>query len=342
MPAGFFFCILPVLAAASDHPVEPDSYLDSTRITLVRNAEALVLNDRFVEADSLYCEQIRNHPDDPLGYLLRAAGLLAEMSDREENLNETLFRSLIDSTEQLAARCLDTCDNRTAAWMYLWRGHAKAYRSLWESQFGSFMSALKLGFAVNDEYEAGLKRDSTLSDLYAGLGSYHYWKSAKAGMLSWVGIFRNERDKGIRELLKAADASLIHRDFARSALVWIRLDQKKYDSAAALSDSLQRRFPDGRTFLWPLAQARFAAEDYAAALEAYTELRRRLIDDPGNYYNLIECDYYITKCHNWLADNSAARASASLLSSYNDDIPPETRRRQSSKISYLRKTANRR
>jgi len=341
VPAGFFFFIIAVFASPLNAGAV-DPYLDTTRLTLVQTAEALVLNDHFAEADSLYREQIRLHPHDPLGYLLRAAGLLAEMSDREENLHEPLFRSLIDSTEQLTARRLDTCDDRTAAWMHLWRGHTRAYRSLWESKFGSFMTALKLGLTVNDEYEAGLKCDSSLLDLYAGLGSYHYWKSAKAGMLSWVGIFRNERDKGIRELQRAADYSIIHRDFARSALVWIRLDRKQYDSAIVLAEELLHRFPDGKAFLWPLAQAYYAGGDYDAALDIYSRLRARFETDPGNYYNLIECDYYLTQCHNWLSRQDDAIRAASALSTYDDRVPKETRRRQSSKISYLRRIASRR
>ena len=170
-----------------------------------------------------------------------------------------------------------------------------------------------------------------------------YWKSAKAGMLSWVGIFRNERDKGIRELQRAADSSLIHRDFARSALVWIRLDQKEYDSAIALAEDLHERFPDGKTFLWPIAQAHFADGDYASARDIYLQLRERFDSSPGNYYNLIECDYFIVQCYNWESRTSDAREyAASAVSSYDDLIPTETRRRQSSKLSYLKRIAQRR
>jgi hypothetical protein len=204
------------------------------------------------------------------------------------------------------------------------------------------MAALRLGLAVNDEYEAGLELDSTLYDLYAGLGSYHYWKSAKAGMLRWVGIFKNEKDKGVRELQLAVDSSLIHRDLARSALIWIRIDQKQYDSAAALAAAMSEIHPGGTAFLWPLAQARFKAGRYSEALGVYRRLRERYADEPENYYNLVECDYYVVQCLNWLSETSEARDSATRVYTYYDLIPDKTLRRQSAKLSYLKRVAARR
>ena len=337
-----FLCLLlgatsPVLAAP-----RPDSYMDSRKAQLVKTAEELVFNDRFAAADSVYREEIVRHPEDPLAYLLRAAGLLARMSDREEEERKDLFHALLDSADQLTSRCLDTCDDRTAAWMYLLRGHAKAYRSLWESKFGSFVTALKLGLAVDNEYTAGLKRDSSLYDIYAGLGSYHYWKSAKAGMLSRIGIFKNERDKGIAELELAIDSSLIHRDFSRSALVWIRLDCNEYAAAARLAETLSREYPDGKAFLWPLAQAHFNDREFQAALDSYRRLRDKLASSPGNYYNLVECDFYIVQCLSWLERPDEATREAKTIFDYEADIPEKTLHRQHSKISYLKRIARRR
>jgi hypothetical protein len=219
--------------------------------------------------------------------------------------------------------------------MYLWRGHARSYRALWESKFGSSLRALKLGLSTINEYEAGLKRDSTVIDLYAGIGSYHYWKSAKAGMLSWFGIFRSEKDKGIAELRRAADESLLHRDLARSALIWVWLDRKEYDSAITLASDFLDRYPEGKTFLWPIAQAQFRQASYAQAAETFLELRSRLESSPGNYHNLIECDYYLAQCYSWLSDDHSRNLVAARFQKYRAAIPPVTLKRQSAKISYL-------
>jgi len=317
--------------------VRPESYMDSARINFFTEAQEYIFNDRYEAADSAYAAHVERQPEDPAGYLFRAAGLMAEMSDREENLRPDRFHALLNISDSLTLLILDTCDNRTAAWMCLLRGHAQAYRSLWESRFGSFLSAVKRGFAANGEYETGLKHDSTLIDLYAGIGSYHYWKSAKAGLLRLVGVFKNEKDKGIRELRNAAANSLLHRELARSALIWIWLDKQEYDSAAALASEFVQKYPEGKTFLWPKAQALFRRQEYRRACEAYQELRTRLVEAPGNFYNLIEVDYYITQAYNWMGQPEEARKAAGRLMEYYREIPDRTLKRQRSEINFLKR-----
>ncbi len=311
--------------------------LDSTYVRTVLETQSLLFNDRFAQVDSIYQAEIAARTQDPAGYLFRAGALFADMSDREENVNGALFRQLLDSVVSLTDRILDTCNNPTAAWMYLWRGHARAYGSLYESKFGSSMAALKMGMASIDEYEAGLSRDSSLYDLYMGIGSYHYWKSAKAGMLRWIGLFKDEKDKGIAELRRAADSSLLHRELSRSALIWIYIDEKEYDAAVTLAEDFVKRYPDGHTFLWPIAQARFLQTHYGEAARAFLELRTRLDSSPGNYFNLIECDWHLAQCCTWLTDDANLKATVEHYRSYEARISDETRSRQSAKINYLQR-----
>jgi hypothetical protein len=322
-------------------PILAECYPDTAQMRGIMQAQQCLFNDQFEAADSIYREHINHRSSDPAAYVFRAGALFAEMSDREDNLQEQAFKELLDSVEVLTACVLDTCDQPTAAWMHLWRGHARAYHSLYESKFGSFLSALKLGLSTIEEYEAGLRADGPLYDLYMGIGSYHYWKSAKAGLLRWLGIFSNEKNKGIAELRLAADSSLMHRELSRSALIWIWLDQREYDSAAALAEEFARRYPDGKTFLWPLAQARFRQTKYEQAAEVFLRIRSKLEDSPGNYHNLVECDYYLAQCYSWLSDPDRLRAAAARLTEYSDAIPAVTRKRQQAKINYLMRIARR-
>jgi hypothetical protein len=340
--AGSLPLLIIFLFIASENHARGGPYMDSARIECVRQAQEHLFNDRFTEVDSIYAIRIQENPGDPLGYVFRAGALFSEMSDREENLHGELFLSLLDSTESIAARVIDTCDATTAAWMYLFRGHARAYRSLWESRFGSLMSALRLALSTIDEYEAGLAVNPELYDLYAGSGSYHYWKSAKAGLLKWLGIFKDEKDKGITELRLAADSSLLHQDLARSALIWIWLDRHEYDSAAALAEQFAGRYPDGKTFRWPLAQARYRQEEYEQAAGLYGEIRALLLASPGNYYNLIQCDYHIARCYSWSEQPIRAIEAARSIKEYEALIPDYIVRRQAAKLNYLRRLAKRR
>jgi tetratricopeptide (TPR) repeat protein len=329
-----------LLSAASPTLARPDC-IDSACVAIIKQAQVELFNDRFAAADSIYREGARHHPSNPAWSLFRAGLLFSEMADREENFNPDLFEQLLDSVEAQTERIIDTCDAPTAAWMYLFRGHAKAYASLWEARFGSLLGALRQGLATIGEFESGLEEDSSLYDLYAGIGSYHYWKSTKAGLLSKVGIFKDEKEKGIVELRVAVDSSLLHREFARSALIWIWLDKKEFDSSIALSTEFVRRYPDTRTFRWPWAQALFRQTKYREAAEVFEDIRDRISGSPGNYHNLIQCDYYLTKCYNWLSDFDRTQAAAMRVAGYHSQIPSETLARQRFKLNFLARIAKR-
>ena len=319
--------------------VNAQSYSDSSQLDYFNSVQQLLFNDRFAAADSLNEVFIQNHPTDPAGYLFKASVMLAVMTDREENLFEEEFKQLLDTVVILSEAVMDTCQPTTSAWMALWRGHAHTYGSLWESRFGSTIGAVKQGYRAKGEYELGLAFDSSLSDLYMGLGPFHYWKSAKAGILRRLRLFRNDKDRGIAELRRAAESSLISKESARNGLIWIWLDMKEYDSAIVACREMLQKYPDGKLFLWPLAQAYWLTENWTGCAETYARLRKRLIPNPGNYFNLIECDYYLLQCYDRMQVPEKARATAMEFLKYESLVPEKTRGRQGSKMSALKQAA---
>lgn len=339
--AGFFilFSAIVVLAAALRAGTY-DAYMDSTRAMMLLDGQRFLLSDRFDNADSVFAGYGRVYPHDPAGDLFCAGVLMARMTDREEQIDNEQFLALLDTADARVDRALDTAtDRRHRAWLYLYRGHASAYRSLWQARFGSFISSVRLAMKARDAYEQGLNADSTLYDLYLGTGAYHYWKSAKAGVLRVIGIFRDEKDRGIEELKLAIDSSIISSDPARSALAWIWLDREQYDSAIAVCRTLLADYPNGKSFLWPLARALFEKKDYRQALDTYRLLREQIARDPGNYYNLIECDARIGECLEAMGFDDQAQAAAREARRYDDAIPKQVRRRQRHNLDYLRRLA---
>lgn len=315
--------------------------MDQERQQFVEQIQSLIFNDRFDRADSLSREQCLAHPEDPTPFLFRATALVAKMSAEENNSDGDTMKQLLDSVETLTQLWIDTACANTCAWMYLYRGHARAYRSLWESRFGSFISAVKIGLSSSDQYEQGLKYDRNLIDLYAGLGAYHYWKSAKAGFLRWIGIFRNEKGKGLAELYRSADSSLVHKESARSSLIWIWFDQEQFDSTVSIAREFVQRYPEGTTFLWPIAQAFYMQEIYDSAVVVFEQIRSKLSLRPGNYFNLIECDFHIAKCQTWLSQDERLDSTLERFDSYAEKIPSNIRRKQRSRILYLERLSKR-
>jgi len=335
------FCLCAESLPAADGSTDSSDYLDPARREVILAAGERIFNDDFVSAHYLADSLILGHPEDPIGHLFKAAAYLGEMTFAEEDVHNDRFHDLIDTVRVLAERRIKTGPPGVAAWMQLCLGHAAAYESLWESRFGSLVSAIKQGFKARSAYEKGLQYDSTLYDLYGGLGMYHYWKSTKAGLLRWLGIFKNDRARGIEELRLTIDSSRISQETARNALIWIWLNKKEYDSAVVVSREMYERFPEGTLFLWPLATALFEQENFQQAAETYRLLEERLRSQPGNYYNLVECHHQLYRCLDKLRRNEEARAIARGMLEYYDEIPKSTKRRQRSKIAFLKREAYR-
>jgi tetratricopeptide (TPR) repeat protein len=311
--------------------------LSSEKIESILAGEEALLAADWPAAYAIYEKLHREDTTDPAGYLLRAGLLQAEMTDREENLYGIRFNTLLDSTRFLAKRKLLSCSRRDSALCYLYLGHQYAYRSLWESRFGSGLAALSSGIKAKDAYEDGLKADSTLYDLYFGLGSYHYWKSVKAGFLRTVGLFGDDRVQGIKEIKRAIDSSLVSGRSARAALIWIWINEKDYDSAISLATEMSQQYPSGNTFLWPLGEAYFKSEQYASAAEAYNKILERLKTEPGNYYNVLEAANWLGLSFDKLGLRGKKDSIASYIDSIYQNIPKEIRRKQRSKLGYLQK-----
>jgi len=310
---------------------------DSAASKFIYEVQVLLFNDRFEKADSLCRDFISSDSINPVGYLFRAGALLAEMSDREEAVHSEEIRELIDSSIKLCDSGLEVSIGTAAAFYYLWRGHAHVYRSVFESRFGSFTSAIKHGFRAHDDYRKGLKNDSAVYDLYFGLGNYHYWKSVKAGLLRTIGLVNNDIEKGLNEIHLAVDSGMYFSGAAENSLIWIWLNEKKYDSVIVLANKMLENYPDSRTLRWPLAEAYNKSGNHEKSAELYSFLRHHFANNKGNYFNLIECDYLLYQCYQNLNFKSKADEILESVDKYRIDVPKSTLRGQLAKLNYLRR-----
>jgi len=313
--------------------LEQSSLLPPESLELVLRGEEFLLNGRWDDAYRLYDELGDRSPGNPAVYLFRAAVLQAEMTDREENIHGRRFSASCDSTESAVRSHLRDCSAIDSALCYLFLGHQYAYRSLYEGRFGSKLAAFRNGRKARKAYAQGLRVDSTLYDLYLGLGLYHYWKSVRAGILKTAGIFKDERDRGLGEISLAADSACFSRTAARSALIWVMINEKRYDSAISICRAMLEQFSQSNTFYWPLAEALFRSEQYSAAIENYSIIFDRLVQSPGNYYNILECAYYLHRAYRELDREDKAAEVSDYVRSVNDLIPAEVRRAQKDKLA---------
>jgi len=326
--------ILPVSGWTGDQ-VYPDSATTEQLIQVQR----YLFNDNFDAADSLADVMMDERPNDPSGFFCAGVATLVRMFDAESKEGSEQFHRFMDSSESLAQSGTHTRDSNYVAWNYYFLANTISYRAMWKAKFGSPFLALRAAVKAKGFYERGLEHDSTVTDLYLGLGLFHYWKSVKAGILRRIGIFHNDIDRGIEEIYLAAANSAVSREAARNALVWVWLDRKEYDSVLVIGAEMENAYPEGKTFLWPMAEAYEELGRHEEAVCTYERIRTLLLEQPGNYYNLIECDFRIVRGLEKLDLDAEAGLSAARSNDYNDLIAKDIGKKQKNKISYLEKRA---
>ena len=324
-----FVCLLMLIAAPL---ASAGDLLTPPKLEIINSGMEFLMDGQWNEAMTAFDKYNQVDTTDPGLYLFHAMTLLSAMTDRETNAYGGNFNKYLDSAEARCKSRLQECDRSDSAVVYLSRGHIRAYRSLYQARFGSSMAALDDGLKARGEYSRGLELDSSLYDLYLGLGSYHYWKSVKSGILKTVGIFSNEREEGIEEVHLAIDSSLFSKGPAKSALIWIYLNEKNYDSTVALATEMYDRYPHSNTFVWPIAQAYFESEQFVKAAMYYNKIFESLKEKPGNYFNLIESAWWLFNAYAKMNENGKAYRVRRYVDSVSSEFPDKTIRRQRKKL----------
>jgi tetratricopeptide (TPR) repeat protein len=270
----------------------------------------------YRHAESLFVALSVAEPGHPMGPLMHAATLNVEMVDNEVYDRGSEFLRLLDTASARADRWLK--EHPDDAWVHCFKGHIYGYRAVWESRFGSWFVAMKRGLNARGAYHDALDRDSLLWDAFVGLGSYHYWKSARSEFINWLPVIVNDdKDKGLREMHVALERGHFVRGAAAAGLVAIQLHRKECDSALVLAREWQAVYRYGKAFWWGQAYALFGLQRWAEALDAWDSLRARVVADDGQgLINYVEIDWHRGMIYAALGDVERACAVMDTVLAY--------------------------
>lgn len=290
MPSRILLNLLLVLNAAliSAFACRAQDFPRHGDIDEIRRIVNAGFRDNYLLSDSLAIDLEKRYPQHPIGFVLHAAMEQSEMLDLENFDFESNFYELIQQAEDKSKKIIDSSPHDAWAWYSL--GLARGSRAVYDARKGSWWSATRRGIRAKRAFTECIRSDSTFYDAYVGLGSYHYWRSVKTKAVNWLPFVQDDREEGIRELNLAIERSRFSADFARNSLMWIMIDREQYVEAESLAVAMQRKYPEGRKFLWGIGEARMKKEDYQGAALIYLELLDRLAtDSTTNNFNTVEC-----------------------------------------------------
>ncbi len=299
--------------------------LDSAYVAQLRHGISLTMTEHFDSARVVFGALVKHDPNDFAARLYLAGVDHAEMLDREEYDKKDQFKSAAEHAIELAEDALKR--GHDSAWAYLTIGNAHAYIASLEAKDGSWWTAMRRGLKAKGAYLDALKVDPNLYDAYLGLGTYHYWKSAKTEFINWLPLVGDRKDDGVEELYLAVDSSLFSSDLALNSLVWIHLDRKKPAEALACAQRLHAKFPESRLVRWGLAFSNYSAGRFHEALDHFEAIITSLeLDSTQNYFNLIECRYHRAEIYERVGQDTLARSEYRRLAEY--PLTESVRKRQ--------------
>jgi len=285
------------LVAADLNPPEVQNLID--------DALGHAYRQEYDDAYELMSRLSSQYPDNPAGDFFTGAYWQLYMFDHGTDSLEPVF---LDCMAQARAKANDAIasDADAAPRAHLYLGATYVYEAIYFGWKGDYWQALRRGLKASPELNIAYRADSTLDDACLGLGVSEYFHYAASRYLVGLSLF-GSLDKAIKLGRQAADGEGYFAVTASYTLSWMLTQEKRFDEALGLLDSLLAAYPGNRLFRKQLRETYSAEKDYASSISVALDLAqefRELL--PDNYAAIAENDLSLAKSLSRFGDNQAA------------------------------------
>ncbi len=140
------------------------------------------------------------------------------------------------------------------------------------------------------------EKDIPIYDAYLGLGSYHYWRTARSKFIRIIAFWmRDKRDFGLEQIQFSIDHGRYCPDESYLVLVTALLDYEQYDEALAVLDRFEETTENKvMSSLYLRGRLMVHYENWPEVKSIFEELLRRL--ESHRYTSIgyqVECKYWI-------------------------------------------------
>jgi hypothetical protein len=220
---------------------------------ILKNGIELIINQKYDEAEKVFKRLEQTRKDLPLGKIYLAAVSIAKSYDYEQPFDEKYISEKLESAKKISERLLENDEHNI--WNKYYYALTQGYLAYYDALKESWLNAFTTGLSSVSAFEDCLEVDSTFYEAKIAIGSYKFWKSKKTEFINWLPFIDDEKDLGIKFLKDAVEFSGYNSHLAVHSLIWIYIEQKNYDAAAKLAQTLLKEYPESRIFKWGLARA---------------------------------------------------------------------------------------
>ncbi|MEO0094616.1 MAG: tetratricopeptide repeat protein [candidate division WOR-3 bacterium] len=259
--------------------------------------------EEFESASVYFQHVIELFPNNPAGYFFKASLLQLEMMD---GCHFNYEKEYIELMIQVRKLCEDILQKESNLWAEYYLGSSYAYQAVYEGFKKNYLETFNYGVKGGRILQGIIKKDSSFYDAYLGAGTYEYFWARASRYLPFLKLTDGNVEEAIRKLHIAANKSLYSGPTARNSLVFIYGEEKKFDIATQIIDSLLLEYPESKTFHWNKAELEFKKKNFTLACQIYEWLYKQYLNNT-NYSNLAQCKLYIGKCYYEMGNRTEAK-----------------------------------
>ncbi|MBW1998480.1 MAG: hypothetical protein JRJ29_11020 [Deltaproteobacteria bacterium] len=272
----------------------PAAHTPVFHVSLSRGIE-LIFNGRYEEGLTIFDRLQRMYPEHPAPYFFKAAAYQDWMSNyRTKRFTKELKQNIRLAIETGNA-LLDTGDD---PWIPFYIGAAYGYRAFNRFRENDWIGSYVAGRKGIDKLKEALEMEPNIYDAYLGLGSYHYWRTAKSKFLRIIAFWmKDKRELGLRQLQFSAKHGLYAKNQASYNLVAAYYDYGRYEKASeVLEGIIERKERPSISDLYYRGRLLMKFERWSEAEFTFKELLERLEGQrlPSVGYQ-VECKYWIAE-----------------------------------------------
>ncbi len=260
------------------HPLHAQRIADDGLHELIHAGTELSGKQEYRTALSRFTEAIRRYPKHPAGYMNKAILYQVMSLDFETPVPSREFLSLLATTQKLGEVLSSQPDTEWEGQYYL--GMARSYIAYYNFRDGeNWLSGLSHGLRATGYFEKCLVKNPEAWDALTGIGTYKYWKSRNMRFLTWTPLLDDEREAGIAALHQAERKAAYTGGQATNSLIWIFVEEERWDDAMRSAETILKRYPNNRLFLWGLASAAEGNSQWSLARDAYRRIVNSIDDE---------------------------------------------------------------
>ena len=262
------FLIFTVLLSIN-FDVKAQVYPDRTVHGLLKSGIDLVVKQDYDDAKKIFLGLDKIRQDIPLGKIYLAALSIARSYDYAEPFDDARITKYLSDAKKISQRLLDKDKNNI--WYNYFYAMSEGYIAYYAALQEKWIDAFSGGLNAVAAFEYCMKLDKNFYESKIAIGSYKFWKSKKIEFLNWLPFIDDEKETGINYLEDAVTHSGYNSHVAVNSLIWIYIEQSRFNDAVQVAQSALKKYPDSRVFKWGLARA-YEEIDPGKSIKLYKEI----------------------------------------------------------------------